>query len=519
MQLIWLYLLFRNILMRSFLLLSCLLIYLTGCTFFRANIASGNNYYVDAEKGSDLNDGLSAEKAWKSIDKVNSFVFQPGDSLLFKSGCQWKGQLRPKGSGTDGRPICISSYGKGELPRISQGEQSGIVVLLQDQEQWEIQNLEIDGGSAKPDEVVGGIHVQAVKSDKVLNHIVIRNCVVKNNLGSVKFYESCAIWVGIPFWNDSIGFKTSFNDVLIENNKVYCSDRNGILVWTTAGSGPNNQFMQGLIPSKNVVIRGNQLEDIGGDAILVLGSVGALVEKNVVRRCCLKTGNPIYGTDYNPSSAAIWLHHCENSIMQYNSVYDCDKQEKNNDGMAFDFDFNCNNNILQYNYSCNNEGGFLLIMNTATNNKVRYNISENDRGHVLFCVGNKSEMNTIYNNTFYLNSGSSYIVPNAWFINNIFMADKDASMSVQNPELGVFENNCYAGNWNVMPTDRYAVKANPLFVKPGMGSGSEESLKGYTLDTGSLCIGAGQVVEDNGGIDILGNNVRQGVKPTIGAIQ
>lgn len=158
-------------------------------------------------------------------------------------------------------------------------------------------------------------------------------------------------------------------------------------------------------------------------------------------------------------------------------------------------------------------------MNTATNNKVRYNISENDRGHVLFCVGNKSEMNTIYNNTFYLNSGSSYIIPNAWFINNIFMADKDASMSVRNPELGVFENNCYAGNWNVMPTDRYAVKANPLFVKPGMGSDSEESLKGYALGAGSLCIGAGQVVEDNGGIDILGNNVRQGVKPTIGAIQ
>ncbi len=68
-----------------------------------------------------------------------------------------------------------------------------------------------------------------------------------------------------------------------------------------------------------------------------------------------------------------------------------EKQPWNNDGMAYDFDFNCNGNILQYNLSCNNDGGFLLIMNTATNNEARYNISVNDRDHVLFCVGSASE--------------------------------------------------------------------------------------------------------------------------------
>lgn len=479
----------------------------------------GKIYYVDAVNGADSNDGLSEEKAWKSIEKVNSVMFQSADKILFRAGCKWIGQLRPQGSGVEGAPICIDKYGEGSLPCISQGKLSGIVLLLLNQEQWEIRNIEIDGGTPKPSEQVGGIQVQATTAGKVLNHIVISDCVVRNIGGSVKLYESCAIWVGVPGWDADYGLTTSFNDVRIENNQVYNSDRNGILVWTTAAPGKNSQFQPGLIPSSNVIIKNNNLEDIGGDAILVLGSNCPLIEGNVVRRACLKTGAPEYGSDYNPSSAAIWLHHCEGGIMQYNEVYDCMKQPLNNDGMAYDFDFNCNNNILQYNFSCNNAGGFLLIMNTATNNKVRYNISENDKNHVLFCVGSKEDKNVVYNNTFYINSGTSYIVPNAWFINNIFMADMEAGMSVQNPELGVFKNNCYAGNWNIKPSDKYAVNANPLFVSPGGRTGNRESLKGYSLSIVSSCLATGDMIDDNGGKDILGNPVPQGRNPNIGAVQ
>lgn len=504
-----------------YLLLGSIFLIFLGCNneLEAAQNLEGKTYYVDAENGLDSNDGLSQEKAWKSIEKVNSVVFQPADKILFRAGCKWIGQLRPQGSGTEGFPICIDKYGEGSLPCISQGELSGIVLLLLNQEQWEIRNLEIDGGTPKPSDHMGGIQVQATTAGKILNHIVISDCVVRNIGGSVKLYESCAIWVGVPGWDADYGLTTSFNDVRIENNQVYNSDRNGILVWTTAAPGKNSQFQPGLIPSSNVIIKNNKLEDIGGDAILVLGSNRPLIEGNVVRRACLKTGAPEYGSDYNPSSAAIWLHHCEGGIMQYNEVYDCLKQELNNDGMAYDFDFNCNNNILQYNFSCNNAGGFLLIMNSATNNIVRYNVSENDKDHVLFCVGNKYDMNKIYNNTFYINSGASYIVPNAWFINNIFMADIEASMSVQNPELGVFKNNCYGGNWNVKPEDRYAINDNPLLVNPGNGTGDRESLKGYTLSAESPCVATGDMIEDNGGIDILGNTVPQGTSPNVGAVQ
>lgn len=478
----------------------------------------GCNYYIDADKGSDKNDGLSVKKPWKSLSKVNSVIFNPGDSILFKSGGNWNGQLRPQGCGIEGAPIVISSYGKGKLPYITQGSLSGIVVLLQNQDYWEISNLEIDGGTDKYPEMVGGIHVQATDAGRVLKNILIRDCIIRNILGTVKLYESCAIWVGVPGWDDKNGLTTGFDDILIENNRIYKSDRNGILVWTTAAPGKKSQFQPGLIPSKNVVIRNNQIEDIGGDAILILGSDKPLIEHNVVRRCCLKSGNPIYGKDYNPSAAAIWLHHCENGIMQYNAVYDCLKLEKNNDGMAYDFDFNCNGNILQYNYSCNNAGGFLLIMNTATNNIARYNISENDRNHVLFCVGSKDENNVLYNNTFYLKDDTSYIIPNAHFINNIFMADSNSVMSVQKPELGVFENNCYGGNWKNIPSDKNAIIGNPKFVYKAKSKLDTSAFSKFVLQSSSNCIGKGKVIKNNGGIDIMGNKVTENASPNVGAV-
>ena len=480
---------------------------------------SSNAYYVDSANGADSNDGLSPEKAWQTLAKVNSQEFKPGDRILFKSGCKWIGQLRPKGSGIANHPIIFDQYGEGPLPKISQGDQSGVVLLLKNQDQWEINHLELSGGTPKPDMQVGGIHVQATTIKRVLKHVVIRNCVIRDILGSVKLYESCSIWVGVPGWNDSNGLTTGFDDVLIENNQIYQSDRCGILVWTTAGPGQASQFQKGLIPSKNVVIRNNLLEDIGGDAILVLGSDRPLVENNVVRRCCIKSGDPVYGDGYNPSAAAIWLHHCEKGIMQNNAVYDCVKLEKNNDGMAYDFDFNCNECILQYNYSRNNAGGFLLIMNSATNNIARYNISENDRSHVLFCVGSRFEMNKVYNNTFFIDSASSYIVPNAVFYNNIFMAAGKINISIQESEKGLFKNNCFAGNNISLKLESNFNVDNPQLMNPGKGGLNAEGLGSYSLLLGSPCLGIGLIIDNNGGKDILGNPVPQNSAPDLGAIQ
>ena len=70
-------------------------------------------YYVDAENGSDANDGLSPENAWKSTKKVNTFQFSPGSAVLFKRGQSFRGALT---AGFD--DMLFGAYGEGDKPVI-----------------------------------------------------------------------------------------------------------------------------------------------------------------------------------------------------------------------------------------------------------------------------------------------------------------------------------------------------------------------------------------------------------------
>jgi len=81
--------------------------------------AYATTYYVDASGGNDFNDGLSPETAWKTISKVNSMDFKPGDTILFKRGEIWREQLIVPSSGEEGRPITFGAYGEGEKPKIT----------------------------------------------------------------------------------------------------------------------------------------------------------------------------------------------------------------------------------------------------------------------------------------------------------------------------------------------------------------------------------------------------------------
>ena len=121
--------------------------------------------------------------------------------------------------------------------------------------------------------------------------------------------------------------------------------------------------------------------------------------------------------------------------MQYNEAYDV--KLVGGDGQGYDVDIDCVNTKVQYNYSHDNEGGFILLCTDGTNggyNKdisVRYNISQNDKSQIFTLSGPISDVK-IYNNTVYTKAGlktnlvGSYdwgtaaSPKNARFTNNIF---------------------------------------------------------------------------------------------------
>ena len=94
-------------------------------TFFIASIGLSKTYYIDSIIGSDSNSGLNPKFPWKTIEKINTHNFVPGDSLLFRTGLKWRGELNIKGIGTESKPIIISSYGTGIKPVIMGSEIAG----------------------------------------------------------------------------------------------------------------------------------------------------------------------------------------------------------------------------------------------------------------------------------------------------------------------------------------------------------------------------------------------------------
>ena len=62
-------------------------------------VASATTYYVDPA-GSNGNDGLTPQTAWRTLLKVGISTFNPGDVILFKRDGVWNETLTPPSSGT-----------------------------------------------------------------------------------------------------------------------------------------------------------------------------------------------------------------------------------------------------------------------------------------------------------------------------------------------------------------------------------------------------------------------------------
>ena len=108
-----------------------------------AAATAGVTYYVSAT-GSDTNPGRSPSLAWRSIGKVNSRAFSPGDKILFQAGAVFSGDLvfDSADGGTAAGPITVRSYGTGRAT-ISAG--NGTAIMLYNTAAFEIRKLVMMG--------------------------------------------------------------------------------------------------------------------------------------------------------------------------------------------------------------------------------------------------------------------------------------------------------------------------------------------------------------------------------------
>ncbi|WP_438449199.1 family 16 glycoside hydrolase [Gorillibacterium sp. sgz5001074] len=473
--------------------------------------AAGTIYYVDSSRPDDSGDGLTQGTAWKTLTKVNATTFMPGDTIRFKAGGVWTGQLYPKGSGVNGSPIIIESYGTGNKPIINGNglaanpdATGGAAVYLYNQEYWEINNLEVtnSGGTA-----VKRYGVSVVAADYgTANHIYLKNLTVHNVNGINSDRKNGGISV------QALGSTTTtkFNDVRIEDCIVYTVDRTGITLhsrWMNRGgmadSGPWN-------PWTNVLVKNNTVYDTGGDGILVRVAQGPRIEYNTARDANMRS---------NDNSGGIWPFNTDDAVVQFNEAY---LTHTTMDGQGFDSDYVTNRTIIQYNYSHDNDGGFVLICNPGMGNFnndtiVRYNISQNDKNQIFNVHGPVSNA-SIYNNTIYVRSGLSPKLLNYddWggypngtsFKNNIIYNLGSGIYDFTNSTNNTFDYNLFYGNHPTSePADPHKLTSDPMFVSPGSGGIGRNSVAGYKLLQGSPAIDSGTTIANNGGLDYWGNTV------------
>ncbi|MDA0194497.1 MAG: right-handed parallel beta-helix repeat-containing protein [Bacteroidetes bacterium] len=366
------------------------------------------------------------------------------------------------------------------------------------------------------------------------HHIVLDSLEIHHVNGSLVKSDgggSAIIWQ-----NRGDSIKTRFVDLIIQNCYLHHCGRNGI---NSMGYTRRDNWH----PSIGVVVRGNLLEQILGDGIVPIGCEGALIEHNIMRDCPDILAHA-------EAAAGIWPWSSDNTVIQFNEVSD---HRAKWDGQGFDSDFNCQGTVIQYNYSHDNYGGFLLVCNNGntygTNGNIgtditiiRYNVSINDgirpyptereswfspNMHISGPVTHTK----IYNNLIVIpekendhiartiiqmdNWGGPWPV-DTWFANNVFYVAGNSNFAWGNDSLTTFTNNAYFGEINQMPDDPLAVFENPEFVNDlGRGAGFDV-LKNFMLKENSPLIGKGTSVGLPELNNIFGDVIEQGLAPNIG---
>ncbi|MBS0028160.1 RICIN domain-containing protein [Chitinophaga sp. 22321] len=480
----------------------------------------GTTYYIDLN-GDDNNSGKSPDAAWKSLEKINAATFSPGDHILFKSGDSWTGSLQPKGSGTSGAPIVIDKYGGDAKPVINGGGPANnfSTVLLKDVSYWEINNLEVTNRTPQGSTYrLTGIRLQCPRSPaKPYTNISIKNCYIHDVNSAI---------VGQPNYEKFHGGIITdgrFDTLLIQN----------CLISNCSMEGIHTQSDENFaLRSKNIIIDNNRIENIEGDGIVIaeVGG-GCRATNNVVNNACKNT---------NANFAGLWTYFSYQTVISHNEVYGMTGGGPN-DGMAWDADTGSDGDIIEYNYSHDNNGGFLLLMPGVANITVRYNVSVNDVGTTghkkLILMGGGVTNNHIYNNVFYLKNPVNKIFLNnpsgVTISNNIFLAAPTATVKTlvgddgSNPVAPnanvTFLNNCFypsakfsSLNWgtSVQNNNFYA---DPQFINPVWGT-SFDSTDGFKTGATSPCRSTGIFINNNGGKDFWNNPLPAGT-PDVGAFQ
>ena len=470
---------------------------------------------------------------------MNATTFAPGDRILLRAGSVWEAQqLRPLGSGTPEKPIVISRYGDGRKPALHGRGRVPWLVSLVNQEGWEITELELTNFSDGPAQRHRAVEIHA-NDYGIVRHIHLKNLSI-HDVNAVSDYHNdgdtlAKSFGGIAFLIEGTTKPTAWDDLLVAG----CDIRNvgpiGLVTSSTWMTGHRTNDPRTWFPSTRVILRGNTLERIARNGLILRGCVSPLVEHNVFRECgLLGSGNGMF------------IFHCDDALVQFNEACFTRYNPGDSDASGFDSDYNSRRSIFQFNYSHDNEYGFMLICSQGGRPNgfndgtiVRYNISQNDGGNLIRVSGTVTNA-LVHNNTFYAKADMAnpreagapprIIYHKTWqgwsdgitYANNIVYNDCARAVYDFGASKGNrFDHNLLYGQHPASePADAHKLTADPKFVNVrGARNGWASAIAPYSLRAGSPAIGGGIALPDSVTRDYAGRTILiEGGRMDLGAL-
>lgn len=401
------------------------------------------DYFV-SPRGDDAAPGHSTNAAWRSIERVNRSQLRPGDRVLFEAGASFAGTLflTAEDAGFSNAPVVVGSFGEGRATLLP-GDQTGIKVL--DAGGVVIENLRIVGAGRTNNTGYG-----------ILCDNTRTNGVRLTNLGITNVETRGFGIFGILVTGTHAGFAgVRISHCVMRDNLRGGMEVAGRLAWDSPAYAHAEVRVDHCQAFDNTGDP-NYLKNHSGSGIVLYQVDGGVMEHCQAWNngaLCQSSGGGGVGL-WTCSSRNVTIEHCESFANRTSSA----------DGGGFDIDGGCENCVLQYNYSHDNDGPGLMVYSypyaahADRGNIVRFNVSANDsrrgkRYAGLWVRTDGGEMTglEIYNNTVLVGPWTDRAVHvasrsvEARLRNNIFVAAAPGlPVRVEDPADRVrFENNLY----------------------------------------------------------------------------
>jgi hypothetical protein len=430
-------------------------------------------FFVSAA-GNDANDGRSEATPWKTIGKVNSSFWAPGDRIRFRAGDKFDGNvwLHPgnlPSRGDQNNRMIVETYFTvigGPLAEINPtfGGETGMVHVDR-VSGVTVQNLKLTAPDlAKMPR--GGVLISNNSSLRI-GGITVQN----NDISGIRYGEAHGDFGGQVFIEGSPG-TGGIENVLIQGNLLH--GRDGVTSRDDLGIGG----FGGGLNLFNIVYRGNLCYHIGaaaglawppmGDGINFNGVNGGLCEFNIVH------DNAWNFTRLGGGPCAFLTANTDGALFQFNEGYNIQPATMIQavDFVGLDFDNDTKNSVGQFNYFHDNyNSGVMHFANSVggqgwDNNTLRKNLCVNNCKAGFLAFGEIAVCVRVWNPTLHVDDNVTY--NDRVYHGQPYQAPDQGAAGISITDLGILQGTIQR-NIQVLSRDAHRFW-QPIYANKGEGS-------------------------------------------------